>query len=126
MIIKVRTRMNSYFYNLAKTGLTMMLVDAFYLFTVGIFIRKMFEEIQGRPIAFRVYSAILVYVFLAYMLLETTSYKQAFFYGISIYAVYEFTNLAIFDKYDWKLAAVDTLWGGILFVSSRYLLKNVF
>ena len=59
------------------------------------------------------------------MLLETASYKQAFLYGMCIYAVYDFTSLAIYEDYDWKFAIADALWGGILFMFSRYLLKNV-
>jgi uncharacterized membrane protein len=47
-------------------------------------------------------------------------------YGFSTYAVYDLTNHAIFEKYDWRFAIADTLWGGILFMSARYLLKNVF
>ena len=57
------------------------------------------------------------------MLLETTSYKQAFLYGVCIYGVYDFTTLGIFKDYDWKFALADTLWGGILFVFSKYMLQ---
>jgi uncharacterized membrane protein len=35
--------------------------------------------------------------------------------------VYEFTNLAIFDKYPLSFVIQDTLWGGVLF-SLAYLL----
>jgi uncharacterized membrane protein len=109
-----------------KTIFILIFVDLFWLGTGGIFARAMVERIQGQPMAFRFVSAGLVYFFLAYLLLETTSYKQAFMYGFSTYAVYDLTNHAIFEKYDWRFAAADTLWGGILFVSARYLLKNVF
>jgi uncharacterized membrane protein len=51
---------------------------------------------------------------------------QAFARGLCVYGVYEFTNVAVFERYDWKFAAADTLWGGVLFVIARYLLKNVF
>ena len=57
------------------------------------------------------------------MLLETKSYKQAFVYGLCIYGVYDFTTLALLKGYDWKFAVADTLWGGILFVIGRHLLK---
>ena len=100
-------------------------VDLFWLLTGGIFGRSMIERIQGQPIRFRFVSAFIVYIFLAYMLLETSSYKQAFMYGVSIYAVYEFTNHAVFENYDWKFAIADTIWGGLLFMGTRYLLKNV-
>jgi len=114
--------MNSYL----KAALILVFVDLFWLGTGGIFGRAMVERIQGQPISVRYVSAGLVYVFLAYLLLETTSYQQAFIHGLCIYGMYEATNYAIFEKYDWKFAIADTLWGGILFVSARYLLKNVF
>ena len=59
------------------------------------------------------------------MLLQTTSYKQAFLYGISIYAIYDFTNYSLFEKYDWKFAIIDTLWGGILFTIMFYIKNKI-
>lgn len=113
----------TYSYNLLKTAAIILLVDVFWLLTGGIYARHMTERIQGSPIQFRFVGAIIVYLFLAYMLLETTSYRQAFMYGVSIYAVYDFTNYALLDQYDWKFAIADTLWGGVLFVLARHLLK---
>ena len=108
---------------LLKTAAILFLVDIFWLLTGGIYARKMTENIQGSPIQPRWISAIVVYLFLAYMLLQTKSYKEAFLYGVSIYAVYDFTNYAILDKYDWKFAIADSLWGGVLFVVTYHLLK---
>ena len=115
--------MTSYPHSLLKAAAILLLVDIFWLLTGGIYARKMTENIQGSPIQARWIGAAIVYLFLAYMLLETTSYKQAFLYGVSIYAVYDFTNYAILDKYDWKFAIADSLWGGVLFVVAHHLLK---
>ena len=106
-----------------KAFLILILVDSFWILTGGIYARNMMENIQGQPINIRFVSAGIVYLVLAYMLLQTTSYKQAFLYGVSIYAVYDFTNNAVFNHYDWKFAIADTLWGGVLFVLTRHLLK---
>ena len=103
----------------------LIIVDIFWILTGGIYARNMTERIQGSPIHVRFISAGIVYIFLAYMLLQTTSYKQAFMYGVSIYAVYDFTNHAILDQYDWKFAIADSLWGGILFVVARHLLRTL-
>ena len=124
-IIRMKTT-PSYTYNLLKTAGVLLLVDVFWLLTGGIYARNMTERIQGQPIRARFLSAGLVYLFLAYMLLQTTSAWQAFLYGVSIYAVYDFTSHAIYENYDWKFAVADTLWGGVLFVLTRHLLKNVF
>lgn len=110
-------------YTLLKTAAIIVLVDIFWLLTGGIYARKMTERIQGSPLQMRLIALPVVYLFLAYMLLQTTSNKQAFMYGVSIYAVYDFTNYALLDQYDWKFAIADSLWGGILFVIARHLLK---
>jgi uncharacterized membrane protein len=110
-------------YSLLKAAGIIVLVDMFWLLTGGIYARRMTERIQGSPLQMRWIALPIVYFFLAYMLLETKSYKQAFMYGISIYAVYDFTNYALFDNYDWKFAIADSLWGGVLFVIAHHLLK---
>ena len=110
-------------YKLVKTALIIFLIDLFWLATGGIYARHIAEKIQGSPLELRYVVFPIIYLFLAYMLLETTSYKQAFLYGVCIYGVYDFTTLAIFTNYDWKFALADTLWGGILFVFAKYMLQ---
>ena len=110
-------------YLLLKTAGVIFLVDIFWLLTGGIYARRMTERIQGKPIEVRFVSAAMVYFFLAFMLLQTKSAKEAFLYGVAIYGVYDFTNHAVLDQYDWKFAIADTLWGGVLFVVARHLLK---
>jgi uncharacterized membrane protein len=115
--------MAPYTQTLLKTAAVIFLVDIFWLATGGIVARKMTERIQGEPIEFRFLSGVIVYLLLAYMLLQTKSAKEAFLYGAAIYGVYDFTNHAILKQYDWKFAIADTLWGGVLFVVARHLLK---
>jgi len=114
--------MNGTTKQLLKAAGALFVVDLFWLATGGIYGRRMLELIQGRPLEVRFVSAIFVYFFLAHMLLQTTSTYQAFLNGVCIYGVYDFTNHAIFDNYDWKFGIADTLWGGVLFVVSRQLL----
>ena len=113
--------MTSYTY--LKAGLILVMVDMFWLLTGGIYARNMTERIQGSPVRFRFIGAVVVYAALAHLLLQTTSMSNAFITGVLVYAVYDFTNYAIFDQYDWKFAIADSLWGGILFVGARHLLK---
>ena len=115
--------MTTYMYHLFKTAVIILLVDLFWLLTGGIFARNMAERIQGFPINVRYMAAAVVYICLAHLLLQTTSLKQAFLTGVCVYAVYDFTNLSIFEHYDWKFAIADSLWGGILFVVARHLLN---
>jgi uncharacterized membrane protein len=115
--------MKPFTHTLLKTASIIFLVDIFWLLTGGIYARGMIEKIQGIPMEFRYISAAVVYIALAYLLLQTTSMKHAFLTGFSVYAVYDFTNYATFQHYDWKFGIADAIWGGILFVLARHLLK---
>lgn len=113
--------MTSYTY--LKAAAILVMVDMFWLLTGGIYARNMTERIQGSPVHFRYIGALVVYACLAHLLLQTTSMTNAFITGVMVYAVYDFTNYALLDQYDWKFAIADSLWGGILFVGARHLLK---
>lgn len=108
---------------LIKVASIIFLIDLFWIATGGIFFRAMIRNIQGADIDLRYLSVIIVYLLLAYMLLEARSYKQAFLYGVCIYGTFDFTNLAVFNNYEWKMAVADTLWGGVLMASAKYLLQ---
>jgi uncharacterized membrane protein len=112
-------------YNLIKTAVTLCAVDLFYLLTGGIFFKHMVERIQGRVMDVRYLAAIPVYLGMAYLLLQTKTYMEAALYGLSVYAVYDMTNYAVFRDYSIQIAVTDMIWGAILFTFTRYVLKNV-
>lgn len=59
---------------------------------------------------------LLLVIGLNYFILRThRPVLEAFLLGFIIYGVFDTTNLAIFKKYDWKVALMDALWGGVLF-----------
>jgi uncharacterized membrane protein len=35
-------------------------------------------------------------------------------FGALTYAIYDFTNLAVLDGWNWKIAMIDTIWGAVL------------
>jgi len=111
--------------NLLKTAAVLLGVDMIYLLTGGIFFGHMVERIQGRSVDIRFLAAIPVYIASAYLLLQTKSYMEAGLYGLCVITVYDMTNYSIFRDYDLKIALMDMTWGAILFMSARYILKNV-
>ena len=85
----------------------------------------LFDKIQGSPVKFSLLPAGVVYVALAYLLTQFTSAWDAFKGGAAVYAVYDFTNLAVFKNYTLAFAVQDTLWGGILFATAFTLLELI-
>jgi uncharacterized membrane protein len=102
------------------------LIDAPWLYFSSFYAISMYEKIQGAAIKMSPYPAIIVYIALAYLLLQQTSVQGAFLSGAAVYAVYDFTNLTIFKEFSPYMAVADTLWGGILFASSHYILNKLY
>ena len=113
------------------SAIAMLLLDFVYLSGFSKFFNDLVTSIQGTKIKFNPVGAILCYILLIgglnyFIIARRKSLQEAFILGIVIYGVYETTNLTILSKWSPKAVALDTLWGGILFVCARYLLKNVF
>ena len=101
----------------------LILLDIPWLWATSQWSLAMFEKIQGVPVRFVLWPAVVVYIALAYLLLQQTSVQGAFLNGAAVYAVYDFTNLAILKDYKVEFAVMDTLWGGTLFALAHYILS---
>lgn len=86
----------------------------------------MVVRIQGSEISLRYIPALIVYLALAYLVTKTENPLEAFKVGMATYAVYDFTNLALFKNYTLSFAILDTLWGGILMALVRFALGRIF
>ena len=78
----------------------------------------MFSRIQGSPVKLSLWPTVVVYFALALLL-------QAVISGSLVYAVYDFTNLAVFKDYSLAFALLDTTWGGILSGITFYLVNKI-
>ena len=103
------------------------LLDLPWLTLIGGQYSAVLQAIQGgNEVRMRPLAGIVVYPALAFLALKTDSWKDAFFTGLSVYAVYDFTVLSVFAKYPLYLAIADSLWGATLFtivyfIRSKYL-----
>jgi uncharacterized membrane protein len=91
-----------------------ILIDLIWLTLCSTFVSKMVLQIQSTPLRMKLLPGIVVYIAVAYLSKFPKSSLEAFFMGSAVYAVYDFTNLTIFEDYDWRFALADTTWGGIL------------
>jgi len=69
------------------------------------------------------WAALIVYVALGYLVWQVNSVQEAALLGSAVYAVYDFTSLAVLKKYEVWIAVADTLWGGVLFSGVYSVLK---
>ena len=113
------------------SALLLLAIDAVYLkFIGGPFYTLAIKKIQGSKMNVRLYSALIVYLFLIiglyYFIIEPnkTAIEGAFF-GLVVYGVFDFTNHAILENYSLPLSIMDTIWGSILCGTTTYLVKKM-
>ena len=108
----------------------MICLDAIYLTLTKSFYNKQIRIIQGSDLKIKIMPTLLIYVILIFglnrfILHDKKSVLDAVILGFIIYAVFELTNIAIFDN--WKIESVllDTLWGAVLFGLTTYITYRI-
>jgi uncharacterized membrane protein len=115
------------------SAILFIVIDSIYLNFMKAYFEKQIQDVQGSPVKLNFLGAALCYLFLIiglnyFIIKPKKSVKEAFLLGIIIYGVYESTNYAIFKKWSAITLFTDTLWGGVLFASTTYivnLLRNI-
>ena len=111
-------------------SIILVVVDASYLYSMKHFFNSQIKLIQGTDIKMNIYAAILCYIALVYglyyfIIKDKRPLTDAFIFGIVIYAVYELTTKSLLQKWSWATVVLDTLWGGILFTITTYLVYTI-
>jgi uncharacterized membrane protein len=103
-------------------------IDFIYLNVMKSYFDKQIQNIQGSKIELNLLGAALCYIFLIYglnyfIIKPRKSVNEAFLLGIVIYGVFETTNYALFKNWSIITVIIDTLWGGLLFASTTYIVN---
>jgi len=109
----------------------LVVLDSVYLNLVKQYYNYQIKSVQGSDMKINLSAAILCYVFLVFginyfIIREKKSVLDAFLLGLTIYAVYELTSMALLKKWSWLTVIMDTTWGGILFALTTYLVYLIF
>tara|TARA_B100001057_G_C22515939_1_gene819891 strand:- start:38 stop:412 length:375 start_codon:yes stop_codon:yes gene_type:complete len=111
---------------LLSSAAILLALDFIYLnITKSIFEKQVFK-IQHITMNVKLFPAILCYILLViglnyFILQKQGTILEAFLLGFIIYGVFDCTNLAIFQKYNWNVAIMDMVWGGILFALTTWI-----
>jgi uncharacterized membrane protein len=118
--------------NMIITIIILLLLDLIYINCIyKTFSNQIYDIQNGSNMKINVIGAIICYIFLSYglnyfILKDKKSTFDAFKLGLVIYGVYDTTNYATFEKWNYKFAIIDTLWGGILFYLTTFLMNKFF
>ena len=113
---------------LLVSAIVFISIDFIYLNVMNGYFDNQIRMVQGSPIKMNYLGAALCYIFLIaginyFIIKPKKSISDAFLLGIVIYGVYETTNLALLKNWSILTVIIDTLWGGILFASTTYIVN---
>jgi len=117
-------------YKLLITAIVFVIIDGIFLTMMKPYFENQVKLVQGSALKVNITATILCYVFLIFgiyyfIIQPNKSVQDAFLFGIVIYAVYETTSRALLTKWKWSTVFIDTLWGGILFALTAWIMKKV-
>ena len=83
-----------------------------------------FKKLLTSAVIFVVIDSIYLNFISNYFIIKPNrSVQDAFLLGLIIYGVFETTNMALFSKWSWLTVLIDTIWGGILFALTTFIVK---
>ena len=108
------------------SAILFIFIDSVYLQLIKSYFEKQIQAVQGSAIKVNFLGVALCYIFLIiginyFIIKPRKSVTDAFLLGIVIYGVYETTNYALFKNWSLLTVFIDTLWGGILFALTTYI-----
>ena len=124
------TKLTNTLYDLALISVVFVLIDGVFLYANSDMFIKQVVAVQRTGLQLKPMGAVACYIFLIFglyyfIIRDRRSIQDAFLFGLVIYAVYETTTYALLKN--WKLRTVvqDTLWGGILFAATTWIIYQV-
>ena len=113
-----------------KITLVFIIIDLPYLYLNVADFKAMIKEIQGKDITLKYIPVLITYLIMSfglfYFVLNTDKdLKQKIIssalLGFTVYGVFDFTNMAIIEKWKYKQTLIDVIWGTILFTITTIL-----
>jgi uncharacterized membrane protein len=110
------------------SAIVLITIDFIYLQSIKSYFQKQVQSVQGSAMQINYLGAAICYIFLIvginyFIIKPNRSVKDAFLLGLVIYGVYETTNYALFKNWSIITVIIDTLWGGILFAITTYIVN---
>jgi uncharacterized membrane protein len=121
----------SFAYKLLVSAIVFVFIDSIYLNLISNYFSNQIKAVQGSSIKLNFLATLLCYIFLIFginyfIIKPNRSIQDAFLLGLVIYGVFETTNMALFSKWSWLTVIMDTLWGGILFTLTTYIVSLIY
>lgn len=113
---------------LLVSAIVLTSIDFVYLNVIKGYFNNQIKMVQGSPMTINYLGAAICYILLIvginyFIIKPHKPVSDAFLLGIIIYGVFETTNYALFKNWSLLTVIIDTLWGGLLFASTTYVVN---
>jgi uncharacterized membrane protein len=110
------------------SAIVLVSIDFVYLNVMKGYFQNQIKSVQGSPMKINYLGAAICYILLIiginyFIIKPRKSVSDAFLLGIVIYGVYETTSYALLKNWSILTVIIDTLWGGLLFASTTYIVN---
>lgn len=110
------------------SSIILISIDFVYLNVMKGYFERQIQNVQSSSMKINYLGVAFCYIFiiagLNYFIIKPhRSVNDAFLLGLVIYGVYETTNYALFKNWSLLTVIIDTLWGGLLFASTTYIVN---
>jgi uncharacterized membrane protein len=110
------------------SAIVFITTDFIYLNIIKKYFLNQIKQVQGSDPKVNFLGVALCYIFLIaginyFIIKPRKSVNDAFLLGLVIYGVFETTNYALFKNWSIITVIIDTLWGGLLFASTTYIVN---
>jgi len=112
------------------SAIILIVIDFFYLQLIKQYFSQQILIVQKKPMQINMIGIILCYLFIVcginyFIIYPNKTITDAFLLGILIYGVYETTNYTLFSNWSILTVLIDTIWGGLLFALTTYLVQLI-
>jgi uncharacterized membrane protein len=118
--------MKLFIYQIFLITIITLIFDFIYFYSIKKHFLKLIQDIQHKPLKVRWEYVIISYLTLVFtiyyfIIKDSKDLLYSFILGSTIYSIYETTNMAIFEKWNYMFLIIDFFWGGILFALTTFL-----
>lgn len=114
---------------LILSSLILLVLDSIFIYMNSGLFKRQIMDVQKSPLQINMVGGVFSYIFLIwglnyFILREHRSVLDAFILGLVIYGVYETTTYALLKNWHIRTVITDTLWGGVLFGATTFLVRR--
>ena len=114
-------------YSFLISSILILLIDSVYLNLFSGYFANQVKNVQNSSLKLNLTGAALAYLFIIiifnyFVIGFKMNLSESFLLGLSVYGVYEGTTYAIFKNWSLLSVFIDTLWGGVLFFLTNYIM----